>query len=345
MPIITQVAAPAPQSTGSSNSASEGRQRAIALLSGASSQSQATPVANATNITPEESGAIKRSPDQIKQTDTGEGAVETASQEATDEPTSKPEEQPLSSQYAVLARKEKALRARVVATEQQFKQREAALAAKEAEQASKATQDLTNYISKDKLKQNAYSVLSEMGISYDDISQQALTAQSPDAQYLRQVREELKAELQQIKDEQVNTRKNIEQQQAEAYQQAINQIKTEVKQLVYTDPSFETVKETGSVNDVVELIERTFKEDGTLLTVEQAAQAVEDHLIEEALKMSRIKKISDRLKPATPKQSNTPTTATPGEPKQITTLTNSVGSTRVLSGRERALLAFKGELK
>ena len=45
-------------------------------------------------------------------------------------------------------------------------------------------------------------------------------------------------------------------QQTQAYQSAVNQIRTDVKALVSSDPNFETVKSTNSVNDVVELIDR-----------------------------------------------------------------------------------------
>lgn len=333
---ITYVDKPAPAQT-SQNQAQDSKARAIAMLTGNTQQGQAQPsqVADQNNISPEEASALKTKP-------TGQSDKEEVTQTASEE------EAPISTQYAVLARKEKALRAKVVAQEASIKQREAALTARETEIQSKSSTDLKNYISIDKLKQNALSVLAEHGIDYDQISQQALELQSPEAQAYRRYKQEMDVELQKVREEQATTRKSYDEQQAQAYQQAISQIRTEAKQLVYTDPSFDTIKETGSVNDIVELIERTFNEDGTLLTVQEAAQAVEDHLVEEAMKISSLRKIQERLKQA---QQSTKSEVSPQQvngntqQNQMKTLTNAVGSTRPLTAKERALLAFKGELK
>ncbi len=341
MPIITPVAPPTPatQSQSSDNAQQSARARAVALLSGGNGNTQQTPVVNPSNVSAEEHSAMKThsSTDQD-----GNNGDNTSQQEAP--PAAK--EEPISSQYAILARKEKALRAQAAKQEQTYKAREAALAAREAEVASKATIDTSKYISIDDLKRNAYGKLTELGVTYDEISQQALASQSPEAQYYQRLREEMNSELQKVREEQAQTRTAYEQQQAQAYQNALNQIRTETRQLVMSDPSFETIKETGSVNDVVDLIERTFKEDGTLMTVEQAAQAVEDYLVEEALKISKIKKIQNRLgaqaskTPAQPQKQSAPQ-----EANQLKTLTNSVTNTRPLTAKERALLAFKGQLK
>jgi hypothetical protein len=301
-----------------------------------SQNSQSNPVANPSSISPEENLAIKS---QVSQDQTAI-TEDTTSEEAP--PATK--EEPISSQYAILARKEKALRARAAQQEQAYKSREAALQAREAEISSKSNFDSSKYVSIEDLKRDSYGVLQKHGVSYDDISSQALASQSPEAQMLRQMREEMNAELQKVREEQANTRTAQEQQQAKAYQNALNQIRTEASQLVSSDPTFETIKETGSVNDVVDLIERTFKEEGRLMTVDEAAQQVEDYLVEEALKISRIKKIQSRLGAQTvQKTAEIKQTAPVEEANKLKTLTNSVGNTRPLSAKERALLAFKGE--
>lgn len=343
MPTITMVDNQSTNST-PNNAQSDARARAIAALAGSQQNSQQSPVVDPTSISPEEMSAVKSPEHTDNQEETQEAAP-------TKEEATQPEEkeEPLSTQYAVLARKEKALRAKAVAQEQQYRQREEALKTREAELSKSSTIDTSKYISIDDLKRNAFGKLSELGITYDDISQQALTAQSPEAQAMREFKQQMEDELRKVREEQANVKQTFEQQQAQQYQQALNQIRNEAKQLVSSDPTFETIREMGSVNDVVDLIERTFKEDGTLLTVEQAAQAVEDYLVEEALKISKIKKISERLKPAAPQAAPAKQQAAPGQQKQqpaqqLKTLTNSVGSTRPLSAKERALLAFKGQL-
>lgn len=315
-----------PSQTTPSSEAQSARDRAISALMGTA------PAVDQNAISPEEMKAVSGRNDTVEESskDTSEATQSTSSETST-------KEEPLSSQYAVLARKEKALRAKAAQQEQAFKAREAALAARESEVSNKASFDPSKFISLDDLKSNAYATLAKLGISYDDISEQAIAAQSPEAQAYSRMRSEIQEELRALREEQDRTRKQIENSQTQAYQQALKQITLEVNDLVNKDPNFETVKHAGATNDVVELIERTFQEEGKLLTVEEATQAVEDYLVEEALKMSNIKKVKDRLSQAnTPKQPQT---------VQMKTLTNSVGAQKPLSARDRALLAFKGELK
>ncbi len=259
--------------------------------------------------------------------------------------TKAPESTPdrvLSSEYAILARKEKALRAR----DQQLRTRELAIkASEEAKLAPKApTFDESNYISKADLQKDLFGTLSNLGLTYDQITAQAVNAPTPEQVQYQQDMKALKDELKALRGEQDNTKKSWEQQQQDSYKQAVAQIKSEANALVTHNPTFETIKETNSVDDVVELIERTFKEDGLLLTVEEAATQVEDYLIEEALKIARIKKVQQRLQPAAPAQAPQKATSQPQQ-QQMKTLTNSVSSTRQLSARERAILAATGQLK
>lgn len=343
-----------------SNSQQSARDKAIAALLGGSAQptgnAQETPVQDPTSVSIEEVANLNTSEQNSGQSDNSvedqSEALKTSDEApSTQEATNPTKEEPLSTQYAMLARREKAIRAKAVQQEQTFKQREAELARREAELSSKSTIDTSKYISIDDLKRNALGKLQEHGISYDEISQQALSAQSPEAQAIRDLKAELQDELRKVREEQDKIRKSSEEQQTQSYQQALRQIEIEASQIVSSDPSYETIRETGSVKDVVGLIERTFQEDGTLLTVEQAAQMVEEHLIEEALKLARLQKIQARLKPVEPKTSAKPAEKSQPQPTQqqpaaqMKTLTNSMGNTRQLSARERAILAMKGELK
>lgn len=260
-------------------------------------------------------------------------------------PVAEPEK-PLSSEYAILARKEKQLRAR----DQQLRQRELALKASEDAKnapAAKPAFDESKYISKQSLQDDLFGTLSNLGLTYDQITQQAVNAPTPEQVASEQRYKVLEAKLAALESEQAGTKKSWEDQQAESYKQAVNQIKAEANALVTHNPAFETIKETDSVGDVVELIERTFKEDGVLLTVEEASTQVEDYLVEEALKIARIKKIQQRLQPVAASQAAQATqkiTASPQQ-QQLKTLTNQVASTRKLTSRERAILAAEGKLK
>ena len=209
--------------------------------------------------------------------------VESPKEELKAETTSS--EEPLSSQFAILARQQKALRAKAIAQENAAKQRELEFKAKEDALRAKELEYQSKYISKDKLSQDTLQALADAGVSYEQITNLMLSQNNPQDAARMASEKELRDELKAIKEAQENLRKDSERQQTESYNQALNQIKIEATNLVKMDPSFETIKETNSVGDVVDLIERTFKEDGILLTVEEAAKEVEDYLIEEAMKI------------------------------------------------------------
>lgn len=255
-------------------------------------------------------------------------------------------EKPLSSEYAVLARKERAIRQR----EQQLKAREAAIRSQEeAARAPKAPTpavfDESKYISKDKLAQSPFEALAELGLTYDQLTEMAMNAPKPEQVALQNELKALRDEIKSLKSDNEGTKKSFAEQQTQAYNQAVKQIRDETRSLVRNNPEFETIRGTNSVNDVVDLIEQTFKQDGILLTVEEAATEVENYLVEEAMKLTKLNKIRQRLQP---KESSAPATKkSTEEPKQqqLKTLTNAVSSSRPLSAKERAVLAFEGKLK
>lgn len=345
----------------SSNSASDSRSRAIATLMG--NNASPPPVANQNSISPEEMGAIKASSKKEEDSSIEVEASEntgqksniesTAESSSSDSKEAKVSEDPLSNQYATLARKEKALRAKAQAQEQALKAREEAIKAQEDALKAKESEYSSKYISKDKLSQDTLNALLEAGLTYDQITEAMLSQPNPEKVAQDQYLKKLEAKIAELEGKQEKTLKSFEDQQKQAYNNAVTQIRNEVSKLVYTDPSFETIKETNSVNDVVELIEETFNNGmgeeypkGTLLSASEAAQIIEDYLLEEALKLTKIKKIQQRLQPAAkPVLKSEEPLKQPQKEQSMKTLTNAVGSSRALSPKERAILAFKGELK
>lgn len=340
MPTITPIAGPRTVEgalTDTQSKASSARDRAIAMLT------SQTPQVNPNKVSVEEAGALK-APPPVQEAPKAEGQdsisvaapeaqkAETAPKEAT-----APEEAPLSSQYVQLARKEKAIRQQaqeLKAQQTAFKAREDALKAKEAEMQSQ-------YVPKSRLASDAWSVLNENGISYESLTQQALNAPSPEAQAQQQVIAKLEAKIQALEDGQNSTKQSIADSQKQAYDEAVSQLRNEAKKLVSKDDTFETIRATNSHEDVVELITKTFKEEGVLLTVEEAASEIEEYLVEEAMKVARLSKIQQRLKP----QAVSPAPQQSKQPQPSVTLTNAQGASRQLTARERAILAFKGENK
>jgi hypothetical protein len=345
--------APTGTPTISLNSGTEKRAAAIAAFHKASEapaptapkqgQAQELPVRDATNISPEEMSAIApraQAPEPIQ---------EDLGQPDTIEAT---EEKPVDPVYEQLARRERALRQKARQQEQAFKAREDALKAKEAELASKAmapSTDLSKYIQKDILKTSPLQALAEAGLSYDELTQAILNQQPSDPRVDATINR-LEAKIRQLEEANENGQKSQQAQQQAQYDAAVKQIREDAKKLVYTDPEFETVKATNSVNDVVELIEETYRKDGTLLGVEEAAKMVEDYLLEEAIKLTKIDKIKKRLS-ASSAQTSTKAPAqqqaasAQRQPQTMKTLSNAASTSRPLSAKERAILAFRGELK
>lgn len=329
---VESKAAPAIADSGANVSkAQDARAKAIAMLSGSAPQgSQELPPAEVVQSQAQQNVSGQASPS------------EPSSSESVAETTPAKKEEPLSSQYAVLARKEKQLRIKAQQQELAFKQREEAIRQRESEYGKKDQDYSSNYISKDRLKQDPLGTLSEMGMTYDEITQLALSQPQIDPA-LNKVIQELKMQIKELKGENEGTRKSITDQQTQSYNEALRHISLEAKDLVKNDSRFETIRETGQLSEVVDLIKKTFDQDGILLTVEEAAQAVEDELVEEAMKISRLSKIQQKIKAAT-EQTPKPTVDAK-KTTEMKTLTNAVSSSRQLSARERALLAFKGELK
>lgn len=235
-----------------------------------------------------------------------------------------PEAKPLDPKYEALAKKESAIRA----LEREVKAQQSAMDAK-----IKAAVDAALSQYRGRLKEAPLDVLNEEGLTYDQLVEQAVNAPDPET---RAIKQELKA-LREAQLKQTEDSQNSAKAQRES---AITQIRNDAADLIESDPTFEVIKATESVEDVVDLITRTFDETGKLLTVEKAAQMVEEELHAEAIRIANISKVKAKLTPATVEQSKQQDNKQQQKPM---TLTNNMTSTRPMSARERAIAAFKGE--
>ncbi len=240
-------------------------------------------------------------------------------------------EKSISPQFAALARKEKALR-------RQQTEFEAAKKAFDAMKASSGT-DLSGYVPKDRLKTEFWQVANEIGMTPDDLTK--LFAEAPNQSDLTV--QKLLTEVEALKQSQSQTKTQLEEKQKQEYEQAVSQIRTDAKLLVDSDDRFETIKALGQEEAIVSLIEETFNAGNGLLSIEEAASSIEDYLVEEAMKMSALNKVKQKMAPAAAvpqqKQSNFQK-----QPMQTLSHANTP-SAKPMSKRERAIAAFKGQLK
>lgn len=313
-------------------------------------------VQNANSISPEEMSAVVAK--KVEATDNSTNNVDTSVVSEPEQPAAVEAAKPVEvkpdpeveRRFTELAKQEKILRAKAQKQQDELEARENALKAKEQELLAKAQKYDQGYLSKDKLKSDPLSVLAEAGLSYDELTQQIINQQPTDPRVLNTITK-LEAKIQQLEEAAEKAQQSSIEQQENSYKQAVKQIERDATKLVQDDPeAYEAISNIGAVSDVVKLIEETYKKDGILLTVEEAAQEVENYLIEEYYeRATKIEKIKKRLAESQvvvtkPKQETEVTQAKTEQP-QMKTLTNATSSTRKLSSRERALLAFKGELK
>ena len=310
----------------------------------ASPAPQEHPVQNPSQVSVEELGAIRANTN----TEASEQQTEETQQTVAEElqPKEKtPQETALSRQFAQLARQEKVLRAKQQQQDIANKAKEQALAAREAELAAKDSQYKSGYISLEQFKADPLAVMAQSGLSYDELTQQLLNQTPKDPRVEGHI-SRLEAKIKALEEASENGQKASIQQQEQQYNAAVRQIELDTKALVASDPAYETIKATRSVSDVVELITETYKRDGVLLSIDEAAQQVEDYLVEEALKITRIGKIKARLEQSVQAAKVDRQMPKSGQTQPaMKTLTNAASSSRKLSTKERAILAFRGELK
>lgn len=192
-----------------------------------------------------------------------------------------PAEDPLiSSKFAALARKEKALRQRYA----EFQSKEAELV-KYREEAQQAL------AYRERLKSSPLDVLNEEGITYDQLVQRAVNPLNPEVTTLQA---QVRALEESLKRQQEESQKSYQTNR----EQAEKQISMDVKNLISSDAAYETVKDMGAEEAVTQLIVSTYDEDGVLLTTDEAAKQVEAYLIEEATRIANTPSIKKRLQPA-----------------------------------------------
>lgn len=180
---------------------------------------------------------------------------------------------------------------------------------------------------------------SSLGLSYEDIANVAMSAPTPENQQLNA----LNAKIAELEAKLSGTDQKITSAQEKAYSDAVKQISREVESIVGNNESFEMIRATSNQAAVVALIEETYKEEGYVMTSEDAAKQVEEYLVDKNLKIASLKKIQEKLNP----QMEQP--LKPQRQSQTSTLTRAttVPSTQTLSPKDRkarAIAAFQGKL-
>jgi hypothetical protein len=240
----------------------------------------------------------------------------------TQEATAATEEhQPLSPQAAALAKQRRSL---------QVKEREIIAREKALSEQSAPTADR---IEMAKIKADPLGVLLQAGVTYDELTE-AVLASSSGGQSHAEI-QALKAEIKALKE---GVDKNFADRETLAEQQALAEMRKEAVSMSAQGEEYELVRETGSIPDVMRLIETTYRKTGEVLDVQEALQLVEAELIQESLKVANFNKVRGQLQQAQPVQQ-------PSQlQRQARTLTNRDNASVQMSRKARAMAAFQGKL-
>lgn len=198
---------------------------------------------------------------------------------------------------------------------------------------------------KERLTNDTMGLLSENGVTSEQLTSILLNQPDLTAQEVRL----LKTKITSLEENQNRVADQIKEQQEKAYTQAVNQIRSEIKLMVQGSEEFEAISNMNATEAVVEYIKQSFDQTGTIMSIEEAAKDVEEHLVEQALKMAQMKKLQSKLNTQRPNEMaiSKPPQVTPT--KSIPTLTHSTmpnsKPTSEKERRERAIAAFQGRLQ
>lgn len=225
----------------------------------------------------------------------------------------------LSPQLTALARRE-----------QKFRQQEQAFKAERAKFEAEKSDLASLKPLKDKIAAKDYSTLEELGVDPNEYADYWLNkgeTEKPEHQAIRKLEEKLTA-----------FEENQKKSEEKLYEQTLTQYRNDIRSLVASDPEFEGIKESGAEEHVLQHIIDTFEQDNETLTVAQAAKEVEEEIVKEAMKLSKLKKLQakepqpqSRVLPPPQRQSGLRTLTQQIAPAQPRTFSQS----QHLSPRER----------
>ncbi len=222
------------------------------------------------------------------------------------------EEADFSKKFAALSRKEKDLRSRESSYEQRMAELQAKLDEIEAQKQQEPEVEPELPLEY-RLRKDPLGTLSEMGLDYDALTELALNdgKLSQDMQ-MKLMREEIEKGYQD-KYSKLEERLNLKEKEEEEaqYNKVIDNFKSEIQDHVGGDSeAYELIQANEAQDLVYDVIEEHYKEEGKVLSIEEASEAVESYLEEEARKLLSLKKLSPKQEaeleakePSAPRQS------------------------------------------
>lgn len=260
-----------------------------------------------------------------------EAVVEAAQEQPTASGTEAPVEEapakkdPVSSQFAAMARKEREARAKA----QELQARERAIAERERQMQADLDAKLAELKANEErwsnVKKSPLKALRELGLTYQDLTQDALgNYKEPEVDPVDQKLSPLQKEQQELakKYEEINAKlAALDQREA---QQAIREVMDTIEETAQ-DEKYEYIRTNGNTGYelVKDVMAEYYAANQKLLTYTEACDIVEQYYENEVVKpLLSTKKVKSRVNPSQPAKT-TPTKPSPSkEAKGPTTLTN-----------------------
>lgn len=224
--------------------------------------------------------------------------------------------QPLSPQLAAIARQRRANQVK----ELELKEREAALSGPSRTELEA------------RIKASPLSVLQEMGVTYDQLTQEILASQggiTPEIQALKEEIATLKGDVD----------KKLTDRDASAERAVLTEMAGNIERLCATGDDFEMIRSAKQQEEVLGRIYDHWQKTGKVRDELDVMKEVENELVEEALTFARLGKVQGKLTPAVPLQPQQ------DSGRGMRTLTNKDSAAPTMNRRQRAILAGQGNLK
>lgn len=258
-----------------------------------------------------EGAEVPQAEEQIEsiEAQVAEGSETEPKVEEEKEPEQSKEEKLFASKFAALSRKEKAIRERERQLEARMQELEQRLKAKEEPPAQVESEEPIEF----RLKRDPFGTLKNLGLDYETLTKIALNdgKLTPEIQ-MQLMKEEMERQYgSKFKELEEKLTEKEKREQEEKHNQVVQNFKSEIASFVKenaTDLELLSVEGDEGVQLVYDVIEEHYNESGKIMDKQEAANLVEEYLLEEAKKrvgLSKIKKLlgaSEQKTPSEPKQ-------------------------------------------
>ncbi len=175
-------------------------------------------------------------------------------------------------------------------------------------------------------------MLREAGVTYEQLTKAILENEDGDSAQM------VEAKLKALED---SFDKKLTDRDQQTVQQYLARETKAAEKLIAEGDEFEVVRELGAIDQVPALIKAVYEAEGIAMTAREALEELEavgiEKVEEDAARLARIKKVQEKLAASAPQ-------AQPPRPG-MRTLTNRDTAQVPMSRKQRALAAFRGELK